>query len=64
MSLFFVQVDNKVEIEDITENFSDNIDISLSDKKTGEILVERGIVEEEDITQALARQKKDWRNIN
>ncbi|SJZ40953.1 chemotaxis protein CheA [Selenihalanaerobacter shriftii] len=54
----FIEFDNKIEIEDITENFTQGLDLTLADKKTGEILVEKGILEEEDIQEALAKQKK------
>ncbi len=54
----FVEMDNEVEIEDITDQFEAGLDVTLADKLTGEILVERGILEEEDIEEALSRQQR------
>ncbi|MGM0470830.1 MAG: chemotaxis protein CheA [Bacillota bacterium] len=54
----FIEFDNEVEIDRVTENFNEDLDLSLADKLTGEILVERGIVAEEDIEDALEHQKK------
>jgi two-component system chemotaxis sensor kinase CheA len=54
----FIEFDSKVEIENVTKNFAEDINISLADKKTGEILVEKGILTEEDVKEALSRQKK------
>ncbi|MBM7555915.1 chemotaxis protein CheA [Halanaerobacter jeridensis] len=54
----FVEFDNEIEITNVTDHFSDDLDVSLADKLTGEILVERGIVDEEDIEEALSQQHK------
>mgnify|MGYP006269985397 FL=1 len=54
----FVEFDNEIEIKNVTDHFSDDLDISLADKLTGEILVDRGIVDEEDIEEALAQQNR------
>ncbi|MFW6034795.1 MAG: chemotaxis protein CheA [Halothermotrichaceae bacterium] len=54
----FVEIDNDITIDDLTENFEDGMDMTLADKKIGEILVERGIVAEEDIKEALEQQDK------
>ncbi|MFW6029273.1 MAG: chemotaxis protein CheA [Halanaerobiales bacterium] len=54
----FIEIDNKVEIEDVSNNFKENIDKTLADKKVGEILVERGILGDEDIDEALSEQPK------
>ena len=54
----FVEFDNTIEVEDITSDFSEDLDISLADKLTGEILVERGIVNKKDIEEALSQQDR------
>ncbi|GAB6098552.1 chemotaxis protein CheA [Halanaerocella petrolearia] len=54
----FVEFDNKVEIEDVTTNFDQELDLSLADKLTGEILVERGIIDQDDVESALNQQNK------
>ncbi|WP_018247229.1 chemotaxis protein CheA [Orenia marismortui] len=56
----FIEFDNEIEIEEITENFDfdQGLDISLADKLTGEILVEKGIITEDDVKDALEEQKK------
>jgi two-component system chemotaxis sensor kinase CheA len=54
----FIEFDNDVEITNVTDNFNQDLDLSLADKLTGEILVERGIVESDDIEDALAHQKR------
>ena len=54
----FVEMDSEIEITNVTDHFSNDLDVSLADKLTGEILVDRGIVEEEDIEEALSQQDK------
>ncbi|MFO7818940.1 MAG: Hpt domain-containing protein, partial [Halanaerobacter sp.] len=54
----FVEMDSEIDITNVTDHFDDDLDVSLADKLTGEILVDRGIVEEEDIEEALAQQDK------
>ncbi|MGM0369205.1 MAG: chemotaxis protein CheA [Bacillota bacterium] len=54
----FIEFDNDVEITNVTDNFNEDLDLSLADKLTGEILVERGIVASDDIEDALDHQKR------
>ncbi|PRX27473.1 two-component system chemotaxis sensor kinase CheA [Orenia metallireducens] len=54
----FIEFYNEIEIEEVTEDFKDGLDQTLAEKLTGEILVERGIVEEEDIEEALEEQNR------
>jgi two-component system chemotaxis sensor kinase CheA len=54
----FIEFDNEIEIEEVTDDFKDGLDQTLAEKLTGEILVERGIVEEEDIEEALEEQNR------
>lgn len=53
----FVQDENEIHIEDITEHYREGVDLSLADKPIGEILVERGIVKDADIHDALREHK-------
>ncbi len=53
----FVIDDNEIIIEDISEQFKEGIDLSLAEKPIGEILVEKGIVKQEDIEDALKSHK-------
>lgn len=54
----FVEIDSKVRIENVTETFTENIDETLAEKKLGEILVDKGLISEEDVEEALAEQNK------
>jgi len=54
----FVESDNKITIEDVTEDFEGDFDKTLADKLTGEILVERGILDAKDIRESLETQNK------
>ena len=54
----FIEFYNEIEIEEVTDDFKDGLDQTLAEKLTGEILVERGIVEEEDIEEALEEQNR------
>lgn len=54
----FIELDNEIEIEEVTEDFRGGMDHTLAEKLTGEILVERGIVEEADIEEALEEQNR------
>ncbi|MFH0925357.1 MAG: chemotaxis protein CheA [bacterium] len=54
----FVTAENEITIEDITDSYKEGVNMSLADKKIGEILVDKGIVTEDDVNDALAGQKK------
>ncbi|MGC1403715.1 MAG: chemotaxis protein CheA [Thermodesulfobacteriota bacterium] len=54
----FVIDDNQVEIEDVTQEFPEGIDRSLADKRLGDILLEDGVIDSEDLQEALQDQKK------
>ena len=66
----FIEIDSNVKIEDVTKNYRENIDETLVDKKPGEILVDKGLLSEEDIDEALSREiltkkrKVDSQQIN
>ncbi len=51
----FVMEDNEIEIEEITEELDKWFD---GGKKTGELLLERGLISKKDIDEALASQKR------
>ncbi|MBN2297670.1 MAG: chemotaxis protein CheA [Deltaproteobacteria bacterium] len=53
----FVIDDNEIIIEDISEQFREGVDLSLAEKPIGEILVEKGIVKQGDIEDALKGHK-------
>ncbi|MEA1975441.1 MAG: chemotaxis protein CheA [Bacillota bacterium] len=54
----FVESDNNILVEDVTEDFDGDFDKTLADKLTGEILVERGIIDAKDIRESLETQNK------
>jgi two-component system chemotaxis sensor kinase CheA len=54
----FVIDDNDIWIEDITNQYREGIDIDLAEKKLGQVLVERGKITEEVLTDALKKQKR------
>src|SRR6056297_653209 len=54
----FVESDNHISIEEVTEDFEGDFDKTLADKLTGEILVERGILDAKDIRESLETQNK------
>lgn len=51
----FVLDDNEIDIEDITDSYSAE---ELSEKKTGEILIEDGLIDQKDLEANLKKQKK------
>ena len=53
----FVIDENEITIKDISEQYKDGVDLSLAEKPIGEILVERGIVRDEDIYNTLKEHK-------
>jgi len=54
----FVIDDNKIGISDISSRFVDGIDTELADKRIGELLVDEGIIEEEEVEEIVAEHKK------
>jgi two-component system, chemotaxis family, sensor kinase CheA len=54
----FVKDENQIVISDVTNAHHHGIDISIADKKIGEILVEEGNLKETDIREALGHQKR------
>ena len=54
----FVKDDNDICIEDVTKHYRDGVDIGLADKKLGEVLLERGGITEEILTDAMNKQKR------
>ena len=54
----FVIDDNQVKIEDVTQEFPEGIDRSLADKRLGDILLEDGVINSEDLQEALQDQKR------
>ncbi len=53
----FVDEESKIEINDITSHHKEGVDLTLADKKIGELLVEEGYVSRADIRDALSQQK-------
>ncbi|HNY64530.1 MAG TPA: chemotaxis protein CheA [Deltaproteobacteria bacterium] len=54
----FVVDENDIIIEDISDSFKQGVDLSLAEKPIGEILVEKGIVRQNDVLDALKEHKK------
>lgn len=54
----FVIDNNDILIEDITNQYREGIDIDLAEKKLGQVLVEKGKITEEVLTDALKKQKR------
>jgi len=53
----FVEDENEIHIDDITEKYTDGGNLDLAEKPIGEILVEKGIIKEEDLIEALREHK-------
>ncbi len=53
----FVRDDGHITVSEITERYVDGIDSELADKKLGEILVDEGLVDEEQVEQIAASHK-------
>jgi len=53
----FVVDENEISIKDISDQYKDGVDLSLAEKPIGEILVERGIVRDEDVYNTLKEHK-------
>lgn len=54
----FVFDDNKIGMSDISNRFVDDVDVELADKRIGEILVDEGVLEEEEVETIAADHKK------
>ena len=54
----FVMEGNQVTLQDVTQEFPEGIDRSLADKRIGDILLDEGIINPEDLQEALQDQKK------
>ena len=54
----FIKEDHPVEIQDATREFPEGIDLSLADKRIGDILLEEGVINSKDLQEALQDQKK------
>lgn len=54
----FVYDENRIEISDISSRFVEDVDTELADKKIGEILVDEGVIEEEEVERIAAQHKK------
>ena len=54
----FVYDDNKIEISDISARFVDDVDTELADKKLGEILVDEGVIDEEEVERIASDHRK------
>jgi two-component system chemotaxis sensor kinase CheA len=53
----FVMDENEISITDISSQYKEGVDLSLADKPIGEILVEKGLVTETDVVEALKEHK-------
>lgn len=53
----FVVDENDISILDISSEYKEGIDLSLAEKPIGEILVEKGLVREDDVIEALREHK-------
>ncbi len=53
----FVSDENDITIDDISSLYKQGVDLTLAEKPIGEILVEKGIVKEKDIVEALKEHK-------
>ncbi len=53
----FVADENEIRVTDITGEYKAGVDLSLAEKPIGEILVERGIVKDEDVFETLKEHK-------
>ena len=53
----FVSDENDITIDDISTLYKQGVDLTLAEKPIGEILVEKGIVKEKDIVEALKEHK-------
>ncbi len=54
----FVKDDNNIEIEEITDRYKDGIDLKAGDMPIGETLIEKKGITQNDLKEALKKQKK------
>jgi two-component system chemotaxis sensor kinase CheA len=54
----FVREDHPLEIQDVTGRFPEGIDPGLAEKRIGDLLLDEGIIEAQDLQEALKEQKK------
>jgi two-component system, chemotaxis family, sensor kinase CheA len=54
----FVMDDNRIGVSDISARFVDDVDVELADKKIGEILVDEGVIEEEEVERIASDHRK------
>jgi two-component system, chemotaxis family, sensor kinase CheA len=54
----FVFDDNKIEVSDISSRFVEGVDVELADKRLGEILVDEGVIEEEEVERIAVEHRK------
>ncbi len=53
----FVMDENEISVADISSQYKEGIDLSLAEKPIGEILVEKGLVTQNDVEEALMEHK-------
>jgi len=53
----FVADENEISISDISSYYKEGVDLTLAEKPIGEILVEKGLVSESDVEEALSEHK-------
>lgn len=53
----FVMDENEISIVDISSQYKEGVDLTLAEKPIGEILVEKGLVKERDVEEALKEHK-------
>lgn len=56
--IFVIDDNPKITIADISSRFVDDVDIELADKRLGEILVDEGVLAEEDVEKIAASHKR------
>ncbi|MCP5047631.1 MAG: chemotaxis protein CheA [bacterium] len=54
----FVMDDNNIGLNDISDRYVDDVDVELADKKLGEILVDEGVIEEEEVERIAQDHRK------
>jgi two-component system, chemotaxis family, sensor kinase CheA len=57
-SLMFVRDDNPIEVIDVTSEYEENAEINHNEKKLGEILVQKGILTNDELSDVLDEQGK------
>jgi len=54
----FVIDENNIEVHDISGRFVEDVDLELADKKLGEILVDEGVIEEDEVERIASEHSK------